>query len=431
MDATLVIIGLDFHTSPVAVRERFWIPEDEKIDALHALSLSEGIEEAIILATCGRTEFILWASDPTEGANSVLRFLTRKFDLKLSDWSNFYRLVDNTALLHLFRVTIGLSAMAPGDPDIATDVQKAWDTARRADTSGRFLDAIVHKALELSSTVAATQRLRSPGSVPYGCVQLSSEIFGSLNERSVLVLGTGKVAEMAAKYLRKAGIEKFTVLGRGREKAEQFAATLGGRAIAASQLRQELATADIVVAATSSPSYLVGVSDVLSAMKDRKTLPLVFIDLGVPRNIDPDVREVTGTFLYDLDDLEQVLQRNSTEQRAAVAELEKLLAAEVQGFCSRLLAEQDMPTIVALRRRLEEICGQELRSLEDQFGPFTEDQQHALHSLASHITQRIAGSMARKLQELPEEAEQQQLTEAVQRLFHLQTTRRVSSAQRN
>ncbi|MGE5111511.1 MAG: glutamyl-tRNA reductase [Acidobacteriaceae bacterium] len=431
MDATLVIIGLDFHTSPVAVRERFWIPEDEQIDALHALSRSEGIEEAMILVTCGRTEFILWASDPTEGANSVLRFLTRKFDLKLSDWSNFYRLVDNTALLHLFRVTMGLSAMAPGDPDIATDVQKAWDTARRADTSGRFLDAIVQKALELSSRIAATQQLRSSGSVPYGCVQLSSEIFGSLNERSVLVLGAGKVAEMSAQYLRKAGIEKFTILGRGPKKAEQFAATLGGRAIAASQLRQELATADIVVAATSSPSYLVSASDVAPAMKNRKTLPLVFIDLAVPRNIDPDVREVTGTFLYDLDDLEQILQRNSTEQRAAVAELEKLLAGEVQGFCSRLLADQDMPTIVALRRRLEEICGQELRSLEDQFGPFTEDQQHALHSLASHITQRIAGGVARKLQESPEQAEQEQLTEAMQRLFHLQTPRRASLAQRN
>ena len=431
MDATLVIIGLDFHTSPVAVRERFWIPEDEKLDALHALSRAEGIEEAMILTTCGRTEFILWASDPTEGANSVLRFLTRKFDLKLSDWSNFYRLVDNTALLHLFRVTVGLSAMAPGDPDIATDVQKAWDVARRADTTGRFLDAIVHKALELSATIAVTQPLRTPGPVPYGCVQLSLEVFDSLNERSVLVLGAGKVAETAAKYLRKAGIEKFTVLGHGHEKAEQFAATLGGRTIAASRLRQELATADIVVAATSSPSYLVGASDVIPAMKDRKTLPLVFIDLAVPRNIDPNVREVTGTFLYDLDDLEQVLQRESTEQRAAVAELEKLLAGEVQGFCSRLLTEQDLPTIVALRRRLEEICGQELRSLEDQFGPFTEDQQHALHSLASHITQRIAGGMARKLQELPEQAEQEQLTEAMQRLFHLQTPRRTSSAQSN
>ncbi len=432
MDATLVIIGLDFRTSPVALRERFWIPEDQQIEALHTLVRSEGIEEVIVLATCGRTEFIIWASDPTEGANSVLRFLTRKFDLKLSDWSNFYRLVDNTALLHLFRIVTGLDLMAFGDPAIVGRVRNAWQLAQRADTSGRFLDAAMQKTLSLAAQVRSETTLsKSALSLPCASVALGTEILGPLVERSVLLVGAGKVAQVAAECCRGAGARNLAVLGRSRENAEKLAAKIGGRATAPSQLRDEISVADLVIVATSSPTFVLTHADVAAAMKGRTSLPLVLIDLSMPRNIDPEVRSVRGIFLYDLDDLERSLENTTAEQRAVSAEIEKMLLSEVQGFCAHLLAEQDLPTIVALRRRLEEICGQELRSLEDQFGPFTEDQQHALHSLASHITQRIAGGMARKLQELPERADQEQLTEAVQRLFHLQTARRAPSAQSN
>jgi glutamyl-tRNA reductase len=430
LDATLVIIGLDFHTSPVAVRERFWIPDDEKVGALHALTRSEGIDEVIVLATCGRTEFVLWASAPTEGANSVLRFLTRKFDLKLSDWSNFYRLVDSTALLHLFRIVNGVDSMAPGDPEIAAHVRRAWQLSQDAGTSGRFLDATMQKALSLAAHLrAGSAGAKSAVSVPHACVDFSSEVFGSLAEKSVLLLGAGKAARLAAGYYRIEGTQNFAVLGRTKEGSEILAAQLGGRAVGASQLRSELSSADIVIAATSSPTFVLTRNDLAIGLKSRRRrLPIVLIDLGLPRNIDPEVRGLPGVFLFDLDDVERALERK-IENRAAITEIEKTLAAEVQGFCAHLLSEQDVPTVVALRHRLEEICGQELRSLEDQFGPFTEDQQHALHSLASHITQRIAGGVARKLKELPELADQEQLTEAMQRLFHLQAPQRVSSAQ--
>src|SRR5512146_2061761 len=237
LDATLVIIGLDFHTSPVAVRERFWIPEDEKTDALHALSRSEGIEEAMILATCGRTEFILWASDPTEGANSVLRFLTRKFDLKLSDWSNFYRLVDNTALLHLFRVASGLDSLTTGEPGVAARVKNAWQAAQRADTSGRFLDATIQKALDVATRVNCETALANYAvSISAACVELGNDTFGSLDERSILFIGAGDAAESAARYLHKAGARKFAFLDPLPLNAERLATAFNARAIAPSQL---------------------------------------------------------------------------------------------------------------------------------------------------------------------------------------------------
>jgi glutamyl-tRNA reductase len=157
----------------------------------------------------------------------------------------------------------------------------------------------------------------------------------------------------------------------------------------------------------------------------------VIIDVAVPRDVEPTVRNLTGIYLYDMDDLERVVHQNTSERQVANDAAEKILLQELQGFRQRLVSEQVVPTIVALRHRLEEICGQELSSLESQYGPFTEDQQQALHSLASHITQRIAGSMARELKELPEQAEQEQLTEAVQKLFHLPTARRTPTVQSN
>jgi glutamyl-tRNA reductase len=432
LDATLVIIGVNFHTSPLAVRERFWIPPDEQVDALHTLIRSEGVEEVIVLATCARTEFILWAGDATEGANSVLRFLTRKFDLKLSDWSNFYRLVDNTALLHLFRVAAGLDSPTTGEPGAAARMKSAWQAAQRADTSGRFLDATMQKALELSERVNRETGLGSSAvSISAACVELGNDTFGSLDERAVLCIGSGDASESAARYLHKAGARKFAFLDPISQHAERLATAFNGRAVEPSQLRPELATADLVIAAAASPALVLESADLAAALKSRKTLPIVLVDLGLPRNVDAEIRRLTGVYLYDLDDLEKVLQRKIAEQRAAAGDAEKILNAEAQGFHARLQAEQDLPTIIALRRRLEEICGQELRTLEDQFGPFTEDQQHALHSLASHITQRIAGGMARKLKELPGPSEQEQLTEAVRLLFHLETARRATSLQNN
>lgn len=432
MDATLVIIGVNFHTSPLAVRERFWIPPHERVEALYSLIRSEGVEEVVVLSTCARTEFVLWASDATEGANSVLRFLTRKFDLKLSDWSNFYRLVDNAALLHLFRVAAGLDSLTTGEPGAAARMKIAWQTAQRADTSGRFLDATIQKALELSERVTRETALASSAvSISAACVELGKDTFGSLDERAVLCIGSGDAAESAARYLHKAGARKFAFLDPISKHAERLATAFNGHTVEPSQLTSELATADLVIAAASSPTLVLDSADLASAMKSRKSLPVVLVDLGLPRNVDSEVRRLTGVYLYDLDDLEKILQRSIADRRTAVVEAEKILNAEVQGFYSRLQAEQDLPTIVALRRRLEEICGQELRTLEDQFGPFTEDQQHALHSLASHITQRIAGGMARKLKELPGPSEQEQLTEAVRLLFHLETARRATSLQNN
>ena len=248
-------------------------------DALRSLLRSEGIDEAIVLATNNRTEFIVWASDAALAANSVLRFLTREYELKLCEWSNFYRLLDEEALLHVFRVTAGLDSSTDAEPDIESQVLDAWQTAQAADSTGRYLDGVMQKATEVSHRAQEILRL------------------------------------------------EMSHVG-GRQSGDEF--------------------------------------------------------------------------------------------RVAARQAEDIITAEAQEFRKKLLAQQVVPTIVALRTRLDEICRQELTQLGEEFGPFTEDQQQALRKLAAHITQRIAGGLARELKELPEKAEQEMLASAVQRLFHLE-----------
>ena len=215
MEPTLAVIGLNFRTSPVAVRERFWISEARRYDALHQLVRSEGVEEVIVVTTCNRTEFILWASDVPTAANSVLRFLTQEYQIKLCEWSHFYRLMDDVALTHIFRVTSSLDSMVLGEPEITGQVKQAWALAQEAGTTGRFLDAVMQKALTVSKRARTETAIGSSAvSVPYATVELSRSVLGELAGREVLLIGAGKMSELAAHYLMKAGASHVKVMNR-------------------------------------------------------------------------------------------------------------------------------------------------------------------------------------------------------------------------
>jgi len=421
VEPTLAVIGLNFRTSPVAVRERFWISPARRSEALLQLVRSEGIEEVIVVATCNRTEFILWASDVPTAANSVLRFLTQEYQLKLCEWSHFYRLMDDVALTHIFRVTSSLDSMVLGEPEITGQVKEAWAQAQQAGTTGRFLDAVMQKALTVSKRVRTETAIGSSAvSVPYASVELSREVLGDLAGRELLLIGAGRMSERAAHYLMKAGASQVKVMNRTAARGEELATQLGATPVSWDDRMQHLKTADIVVSSTSCPHVILTRQEAKEIARARKNKPVVVIDVAVPRDIDPAAREIEGIHLFDMDDLESVVKRNAVGRQAAAESAEKIVQAEVQGFRRKLMAERVVPTIVALRQRLDDLCRQELEVLRKEFGPFTEDQDQALSTLTTHITQRIAGSLARELKELPERAEQDVLTAAVGRLFHLE-----------
>lgn len=420
MDPTLAVIGLNYRTSPVAIRERFWISEPARYEALHHLLRSEGVEEVIVLTTCNRTEFILWANDVPAAANSVLRFLTHEYQLKLCDWSHFYRLMDDVGFTHVFRVAAGLDSIVLGEPEIAAQLREAWQLARSVGATGRFLDAVVQKALAVSGKVRKeTSIADSSLTFPYASVELAMGVLGDLAGREVLLLGAGKMSEMAAKCLRNAGANRLKVMNRTQSKADELAYKLSAKVVPWDDRSVHLQAADIVVCTTSSPHSIISFEEAQVIARARQHKPVVMIDLAVPRNVDPRAGEIEGLFLFDLDGLEEVVRRDTDERHADVEAATKIVANEVQGFRRRLLAERIVPTIVALRQRIDDLCQREVDFLREEFGPFTEDQDRVLTALAAHITQRLASSLARELRELPDRTGQDMLTVAVQRLFQL------------
>jgi len=422
-----MVVGLNYRTAPVGVRERFWISEDRRYQALVDLSRAEGIEEVIVLATCNRTEFWLWVNDVTLAANSVMRLLGSEYGLKLCEWKHFYRLLDEGALLHIFKVASSLDSMVIGEPQVVSQVKQAWQQAQKVGVTGRFLDAVMQKALTVSKRVRSETAIGNAAvSIPYAAVELTRQIFAKLENKKVLLLGAGKMSELSARGLLSHGAGSVLVINRTLEHAAELATKLGGAAIPFEERWQHMAEADIIISSTSCPHTILSREEAEILIQERrvrgrKDQPLVIVDIAMPRDIDSAVREVKGIFLYNLDDLENVVDHNAGEREAAVADGQKILQAEAQGFRRRLMAERVVPTIVALRQRLDEICRQELDSFRLENGPFSRDQDEMLTAVMSRMTQRIAGSLARELKELPEKVEQEQMTTAVQRLFHLPT----------
>ena len=421
MEPTLMVVGLNYRTAPVAVRERFWISESRRYEAVVQLSRAEGIDEVIVMATCNRTEFWLWANDVTLAANSVMRLLGAEYGLMLCEWKHFYRLLDEAALLHIFRVASSLDSMVVGEPQVVSQAKQAWQQAQKIGTTGRFLDAVMQKALTVSKRVRTETAIGSAAvSIPYAAVELTRQIFGTLENKKVLLLGAGKMSELSARGLLNQGASSVCVINRTLEHATELAAKLGGTAIPFEERWQHMSNADIIISSTSCPHTILSREEAENMTRGRKETPLVIVDIAMPRDIDSDVREVKGVFLYDLDDLENVVDHNAHEREVAAAEAQKILQSEAQGFRRRLMAERVVPTIVALRERLDELCRQELDSFRNECGPFSMDQDEMLNAVMSRMTQRIAGSLARELKELPEKMEQEQMTTALQRLFHLQ-----------
>jgi glutamyl-tRNA reductase len=430
VEPTLMVVGLNYRTAPMAVREHFWIAENRRCEALGQLSRAEGIEEAIVMATCNRTEFWLWTTEVTLAENSVMRLLGGEYELKLCEWKHFYRLLDEAALLHMFRVASSLDSMVVGEPEVVAQVQEAWTQAQKLGATGRFLDAVVEKALTVSKRVHSETAIGGAAvSIPYAAVELARQNFGTLEGKNVILLGAGKISEILARGLLNHG--RVSVINRTLEHAAKLAAKIGGVAVPFEERRQPMAEADVIFSSTSCPHTIVSREEVENLIRERTThdrglgekdRPLAIVDLAMPRDIDPEVRHIKGVFLYDLDDLENVDDHHADARRAAAAEAQKILQAEAQGFRRKLMAERVVPTIVALRLRLDEICRQELDAFRQENGPLSRDQDEMLNAIMSRMTQRIAGSLARELREFPEKVAQEQMTSALRRLFHLQTS---------
>src|SRR5271157_3579388 len=266
-----MVIGLNYRTAPVAVRERFFISENRRYEALVQLSRAEGIEEVIVLATCNRTEFLMWVNDVTLAANSVMRLLGAEYGLMLCQWKHFYRLLDEAALLHIFRVASSLDSMVVGEPQVVSQVNEAWKQAQKIGATGRFLDAVLQKALAVSQRVRAETAIGNAAvSIPYAAVELTRQIFGKLEHKKVLLVGAGKMSEMSARELLKHGAGSVRVVNRTLEHACELANKLAGVAFPFEERLQHMAKADIVISSTSCPHTILSREEAESVIRERR-----------------------------------------------------------------------------------------------------------------------------------------------------------------
>src|SRR5271169_1038294 len=271
LEPTLMVVGLNYRTAPVAVRERFWISENRRYEALVRLSRAEGIEEVVVLATCNRTEFLLWVNDITLAANSVMRLLGAEYGLMLCEWKHFYRLLDEAALLHIFRVASSLDSMVIGEPQVISQVKQAWQQAQKVGATGRFLDVVMQKALTVSKRVRSETAIGNAAvSIPYAAVELTRQILGTLENKKVLLLGAGKMSELSARGLLNHGANSVCVINRTLEHAVELAAKLGGIAIPFEERWQHMAEADIIISSTSCRHTILSREEAAVMVRGRK-----------------------------------------------------------------------------------------------------------------------------------------------------------------
>jgi glutamyl-tRNA reductase len=396
----LVVVGLNHRTAPVEVRERFWMNEERRSQALFILSRAEGIEEAFVFSTCHRTEFVLWG-DPTLAANSVLRFLAAEYDLKLCEWNHFYRLLDEQALTHAFGVSCGLDATYVREGQIVRQVNAAWQQARQAGSTGRFLDTVLRKALALRRRVHKETTIGSR-TIPASsaALTLARQLLGPLAARDIVVLGAGRMSQVVAEALVSHGVSSVCLINRTDRRALELAGKIGTSACPSEERWARLASADLVISATSAPGFILTAAEMKLLAAQRAGRKLVIIDLALPRDVDPSVRRIEGMCLYDLDGLESALAPPSAVQECD-AVTQKVILAEARGFRKELMADRVLPEIAALHDRLEEICRRELEAFRLEQGPFPKDQDQLIAAVSARVTHKIATSLARELKGLP------------------------------
>ncbi|HKU24318.1 MAG TPA: NAD(P)-binding domain-containing protein, partial [Candidatus Sulfotelmatobacter sp.] len=291
-------------------------------------------------------------------------------------------------------------------------------------SAGQFLNAVMEKALQLAEQVHRNPALgQGAVSVPEAAASAMNQVFGSLKGRKVLLLGTSKTAEACARLLKQDGADSVTVIDQSPTRARELADALGASAATLPDRWKCMLRADIVISATGCPHVVLTREEAERIAQDRNRVALVILDIAMPRDVDPEVRRVDGVLLYDLEILERTIRSNAAENAEATEIAENLLQAEAQAFGMKLREQGAVPTIVALRHSLEELCRQELESFIEERGPFSREQDQSLHAITTQVIQKIASSLARVLKEVPEKEEQERMTAAVTRLFHLDSPR--------
>jgi glutamyl-tRNA reductase len=415
----LTLVGINHRTAPVEVRERMHIPESRLAQAVSDLIHREGIREGLILSTCNRVEVMTSAEDRVDAEPIIQQFLADHHRFELGSYQRFfYRYEQQEVVRHLFRVASSLDSMILGEPQILGQLKRAYALAREAGGLNGSLKEIVNQALAVARRVRRETALGSAAvSVSYAAVELAKKIFGSLEGRTIFVIGAGKMSELAAKHLLRSGASAIYVTNRTYERAVQLAAAFRGTAIAFEQLFEHLPKADIVISSTGAAGYVVNKEHVAKILSARRNRPVFFVDIAVPRDIDPLVNELDNAFVYDIDDLGQVVEANKKQREREAVWAEEIVQEEVQKTMRRLASRDLVPTIVALEDRLNAIREGEMERYNTRLGNLTPEQRQAVDALTRGIMNKILHGPITELKSGAGQPEQAALVRLVRKIF--------------
>jgi glutamyl-tRNA reductase len=379
--SSLHLIGLSHRRAPVELRERVALTDAEAAELARRLSADDG--EAVCLSTCNRTEIYSAGRDPAEG----LALLSERSGLDVDHLQGVaYKLQDDDVALHLYRVAAGLDSLVPGEGQILGQVRSAFDNG----STGPLLDRMFRGAIHAGRRVRRETAIGEvPASVAAAAAALAEQLFGDLATCSVMLLGAGKTGELAAASLVARGARIELVANRSPAKAREVAARYGSSPVELADAAARLSEADVVVSSTSARSFVLSQADVEPTMRARKGRPLFFIDIAVPRDVDPAVHELDGCYVYDIDDLETVVTDSTPGRAGEVARAEAIVAAEAERFAAWHASRDAAPAIAALRAQAEEIRTQELERARGRLGRLTDAELDVVESITTRIVDKI------------------------------------------
>ena len=414
----LALAGVSHHQAPLALRERVAIDLASAGLLARELAGAEGAScEAVVLSTCNRTELYL-AREADEHlpdrADRALLALAGEDGGALAPVT--YRLADESAALHLFRVAAGLDSMVPGEGEILGQVRDAFEVG----SPGPLLDRTFRMALHAGRRARVETAIgESPASVPAAAAALAEQVFEGLSERRVVLVGAGRTSELTARNLRSRGAVVTAVVNRSMDGAERLAAALGAAALPLDALAEVVAEADVVVSSTSAPGFVLARDELAPALRARRGRPLLFVDLAVPRDIDPSLASIDGCFVYDVDDLEAVVATSLEGRRSEAVQAERIVAVEAERFAAWQASLAVVPAIASLRARAEAIRAAELERLEPRLERLSDGERAAVETVTAQIVNKLLHLPTVRLKEAAITPDGLLYADAVRHLFGL------------
>jgi glutamyl-tRNA reductase len=423
----LRLIGVNHNSAPVEVRERLAIPESRLAEAMQRLAQHPGVDEGLILCTCNRVELLARSRN---GASADLpRFLHEYFGLAPAVLEPYlYDYSEAEAIRHLFRVTSSLDSMVVGEAQILGQVKEAYATARAVGAVNSQLDLLLTRAFAVAKRVRTETAVgTSAVSVASVAVELAKKIFGSLQGKHVYLVGAGKMSELAARHLQAHGAASIFVANRTYERARQLAAKFNGEAINFSQIYNTCDRADIVITSTGAPVAIFKREHGEMFLARRKNRPMFFIDIAVPRDVDPEMNKLDGIFVYDIDDLQQAVTSHVADRKKEAERAESIINTEVERFQARLQTLEVVPTIVSLQDHLETIRQAEIDRVRGRLGSLSPEQEMAIETLTRGIINKIMHTPISALKTAAKESEATTVVDLVRRLFNLRDQKAAKS----